>query len=202
MSTVAGGAAGGIAGTLDAPGRRGDPEPVATSRCHHRICRREGRACELQQGAVEGGEPERHSRRARVPWLGRDRWFCGLSQRAGGQARYRLRRRAQRRSWNPSAESRSVVPPDRGKSRISSRFSPPRVLLPSPGPNMSSRPEPVTGGSTPSASSSSSPAACTTPRPSWRLERARDRLRWLPGAATPPDRLPCFSPVLEAVSQS
>jgi thioredoxin reductase (NADPH) len=65
-----------------------------------------------------------------------------------------------------------------------------------------SRPERGTGGSTPSASSSSSPAACTTPRPSWRPERVRVRLRWSLGAVTPPDRRRCFSPLLEALSQS
>ena len=46
-------------------------------------------------------------------------------------------------------------------------------------------------------SSGSSPAACTTPRPSWRHERVRVRLRWLREAATPPDRRPCFSPMPE-----
>jgi thioredoxin reductase (NADPH) len=50
-------------------------------------------------------------------------------------------------------------------------------------------------GSMPPGSSSSSPAACTTPRPSWRPDRARGRPWWSPGAATPPDRPPCFSPM-------
>ena len=66
--------------------------PLA-ARSDPRLCRGEGRARELQQGPVQGGEPEGHPRGQNLPWLGRDRRSRRAGQRAGGKHGYRLRDR-------------------------------------------------------------------------------------------------------------
>ena len=49
-----------------------DPAPVAASRSHHRLCRREGGAVHLQQGPVQGSQPQGRARGSRLARLGRD----------------------------------------------------------------------------------------------------------------------------------
>ena len=73
-------AAGSRAAAGDARARLGrdhprhlDPGAAAAARGHPRLRRREGRALELQQGPVQGSEPEGHPRGAGLARLGRDR---------------------------------------------------------------------------------------------------------------------------------
>ena len=62
---------------------RGDP----------RLCCGEGRARELQQGPLQGGEPEGHPRGQSLPGLGRNRRIRRAGQQAGGKHGYRRRDR-------------------------------------------------------------------------------------------------------------
>ena len=64
---------------------------IAAARRHHRVCRRQGRALELQQRPVKGSEPERYSRGPSFARLGRDGSGRASGHGTGKEHRHRLR---------------------------------------------------------------------------------------------------------------